>query len=149
MAAASISASGILPPCAWAAASARLQPAIAPGTVEGSERAARGDRVETGLPVELRLRPAAGHARRHQGADAARGLMDEPEAVAAEPVHVRIDHRDHRRHGDHRLDRITALGQDRVPGRDRGRMGGGDGAAPVSGGVKIHGGPIEWMVCGL
>ena len=58
--------------------------------------------------------------RRHSGARRATGidadgrrprLMDQPEPVAAEPGHVRVHHGDGRRHGDHRLDRSSTVGQ--------------------------------------
>ena len=102
---------------------------------QGGERPARRNRLEPGLGIELRLRPAAGDAGRHQGTHPARRLAQEPEAVAAELVHVRIDHRDRSRHGDHGLDGVAALGQDRAAGLCRSRVGRSDHAATVAGGV--------------
>ena len=90
-------------------------------------RAAGGDRVEPLLPVS---RPRGEGSSRPAGLDAAHpavALADQPEAVPADAVHVRVDHRDGRGHGHHRLDRVAALRQHILPGRGRQGMGGGDG----------------------
>ena len=74
---------------------------------------------------------AAGFDRAHAPA----ALADEPEAVAAEGVHVGIDDRDRGGHRDHRLDRVAALRENVAP-----RLGGqdvrrGDGGAEELGGI--------------
>jgi hypothetical protein len=48
--------------------------------------------------------------------DAPGRLAHQPEAVAADSVHVGIGHRDGGRHGDHRFDGVAALGEDRLTG---------------------------------
>ena len=54
-------------------------------------------------------------------------------------IHVRIDGGDGGGHGQHRLDRIAAFGQDLLPGFDGGRMRRADHAPAVAGCVQIHG----------
>ena len=126
--------SGSAPPSAFAASSASIQPLIAPGTV----RAASGPRDGNGVVVAIEFRPRvlAGPARRHQRAHAPRRLAHQPEAVAADAVHVRIDDGDRRRHRDHRLERIAAFGEDRASGFRRRAMRRADDAAAMSGGVR-------------
>ena len=55
-------------------------------------------------------------------------LGDQPEAVAADPVHVGIDHRDGGRGRDHGLDGVAAFPQHRQAGLCREVMGGHDHA---------------------
>ena len=52
-------------------------------------------------------------------------LPHEPETVAAEPVHVRIDHRGGGRHRHHRLDRVAAGRQDGLACQRGCMVGGG------------------------
>ena len=85
---------------------------------ERRERPARRDRLV--LAIEFRPRVLAGAARRHQRAHAPRRLAHQPEAVAADAVHVRIDDGDRRRHRDHRLERIAAFGEHGAAGFRRG-----------------------------
>ena len=56
----------------------------------------------------------------------------EPEAVATDVVHVRVVGRDGGRHGDHRFERIAALGEDGAACLGGRRVGRGRNAAPVS-----------------
>ena len=56
-------------------------------------------------------------------------------------VHVRIDRRNAGGHGQHRLNCITALGQDRAAILDGGRMRGANDAAAMSGTMKTHSAP--------
>ena len=100
------------------------------------ERPARRDRLV--FAVKLRPRVLAGAAPSHQRADAARRLAEEPEAVAADTVHVRITHRDRRRHRDHRFERIAALGEHGAPCFGGRAMRRADDAAAMSGGVEVH-----------
>jgi len=72
------------------------------------ERAARRDRLV--LAKKFAPRIAAGTSGGDQRAHAARRLAQEPHAVAADMIHVRIDRGDCRRHGDHRFERIAAVG---------------------------------------
>jgi len=131
----SISASGSLPPSAWATSSARVQPATAPGTVRAASGRA-GDRLETGRAIELGRARRAGDAGRLRRARVPT-LADQPEAVRRADSCADRPPRP-RRPWDHRLDGIAALGQDRAAGLDRRRVGCGDDAAPMSGGVKVH-----------
>ena len=103
---------------------------------QGRQRTARRDRFV--FAIKLRPRVLAGAARRHQRADAPRRLAQEPEAVAADAVHVRIDDRDRRRHRDHRLDRVAALGEHRASGFRGRAVRRADDAAAMSGGVEVH-----------
>ena len=66
--------------------------------------------------------------------DAPPRLPHEPEAVTADAVHVRVDHRDGGRHGDHGLDRVAACGQDGLAGL------GGEGVGSRDGGGREDGG---------
>jgi len=52
---------------------------------------------------------------------------------------VRIDRGDGRRHRDHGFERIAAFGERRASGLERGVVRGGDDAAAMPGGVKVHG----------
>src|SRR5664280_1291907 len=102
-----------LPVCALAASSASIHPATAPGTVSA--------------------------ARAHDGAHAAGRFADQPEAVAADMVHVRIDRGDRGGHREHRLDGVAAFGEDDAAVLDRGGMRRTDDAATMSGAVESHG----------
>ena len=107
------------------------QPPSAHGPGDGERRIgpARRDGVVVLVPVAPGGGERAGRPRGIEGMDAASRFAYEPEAVSAEPVHVRIDHGDRRRHGDHGLDRIAAGSQDRLAGLGcepmRSRDGGG------------------------
>ena len=57
-------------------------------------------------------------------------------------VHVRIDGRDGRRHGQHRFERIAAFGKDLAAGFDGGGMGRANDAAAVAGAVQVHDGQL-------
>jgi len=76
--------------------------------------------VLPGIAIKPRRRLGAGTARAHDGAHAPRRLADQPEAVTADMVHVRIDRRDRRRHREHRFDGIAAFGQHRAAVFDSG-----------------------------
>ena len=68
--------------------------------------------------------------------DLAAGLRDQPEAVTADPGHVRIDHRQRRRRRHARLNRGAAIGQ-HVTARLRCEvMRRGHNAAQRSGGME-------------
>ncbi len=68
-------------------------------------------------------------------------LGDQPEVVAAQSVHMRIDHGDGGRRGDHGFDGVAAVLQYTQPCLGCQMMGGGDHAA--SGGRREdHGGPF-------
>src|SRR5690606_21550139 len=99
---------------------------------------ARGNLVVAIVAVEPRRGVGAGAAGSHDGAHAAGTLADQPEAVAAGVVHVRIDGGDGGRHGDHGLDGVAAFGQNGAPVLDGEGMRGADDAAPVAGGVEVH-----------
>src|SRR6185437_3787696 len=94
--------------------------------------------VEAGITIKPWRRPGAGPSRPHDRAHAARRLADQPEAVAADMVHVRIDGGDGGRHGDHRLDGVAAFGEDGAAVLDRGAMWRADNASAVTGGVEGH-----------
>jgi hypothetical protein len=106
---------------------------------ERGERAARRNLVMAGVAIKLQRRLGASAPRAHDGAHAAGGLADQPEAVAADMVHVRIDRGDRRGHRDHRLDGVAAFGQDGAAVLDRGGVRGGDDAAAMAGAVQVHG----------
>ena len=78
-------------------------------------RSARRDRVDFGQAIALEGRFLAGKAASLDRANVAIGLTHQPETVAAERVHMGIDHRDGRGHCDHRLDRVAALNEDVAP----------------------------------
>ena len=90
------------------------------------------------LAIERDRRVRPGRPRRHQGTHAAGWLAHQPEAVAADVVHVRIDGRDGRRHRDHGFERVATLGQDRAPGRNCHVMRRADRAAAMAGAVQVH-----------
>ena len=60
--------------------------------------------------------------------------MHQPEAVAADMVHVRIDGGDRRCHRNHGLERVAAFRQHGAPGLHRSRMGCAANSAAMSGG---------------
>ena len=91
------------------------------------------------IAIEIDAGTGAGAASAHQSMDAAIRLSHQPETIAADVIHVRVDGRNGGRHGDHGFERVAALGQDRATGLGGGVMRGGDDAAAMSGGVKIHG----------
>ena len=125
---------GICPPSARASSSARPQPLDGPGDRERRIGPARRDGVVALVPVAPDGGERAGRPRGIEGVDAAARLAHQPEAVAAEAVHVRIDHGDRRRHGDHGLDRVAAGGQDRLAGLGGEPMGSRDGGGREDGG---------------
>ena len=93
---------------------------------ERGERAALGNRVFAAtLPVVLHRRAAARRTAGIQRLDAA-GIRtrDEPEAIAAKPRHMRVDHAQHRVRRDGRVDRAAAALQGIVAGSAREHMGG-------------------------
>ena len=107
------------------------------GHGERRERTARRDRLM--LAVKLAPRIGAGAAGSHQRAHAPRRLVHEPEPVAADLGHVRVDRGDGCRHRHHGLERVAARGQGGAPRLDGGVMRGGDDALAMSGGVEVHG----------
>src|SRR3954470_21704894 len=64
--------------------------------------------------------------------------MHEPEPVAADLGHVRVDRGDGCRHRHHGLERVAARSQGGAPRLDGGVMRGGDDALAMSGGVEVH-----------
>ncbi len=79
---------------------------------ERRERAARRDLVVAGVAIGSDGRLGPGPPRAHQRPHAAGRRADQPEAVAADMIHVRIDRGDRRGHGEHGFDRIAAFGQE-------------------------------------
>ncbi len=69
----------------------------------------------------------AGEAAGFDGPHRASWVTDDPEAVAADGVHVRIDDGDAGGHRDHRLDSVPALQQDFAAGLGRQPVRRGDG----------------------
>jgi len=109
------------------------------------DRGRHGERGEgtarrNGLEVAIKLAAGigAGAARGHECAHTSGRLAHQPEAVAADVVHVRIDRGDHRRHRHHGFERVAALGQHRAPGLDGGGMRRADHALAMSGSVEVH-----------
>ena len=109
---------------------------------DGARHGQRGERPapRDGLVLAVQFGPdlTAGGARRHDGAHAPRRLADQPKAVAADMVHVRIDRGDRRRHRDHGFERVAAFGEDGAAGFDGGVMRRADDAAAMAGAVKLH-----------
>ena len=98
------------------------------GHGEGAQRARGGNRIMAEVAIGLDRRPGAGRAAGLDGSGPALCVGDQPEAIAADAVHVRVDNGDRGRHGDHRLDGIAALDQDalaRLAGQMMGRRNGG------------------------
>ena len=80
---------------------------------ERGQRAVRRNRLLVPIleiAADCRLRP--GGAECLEAADLAAGLANEPQAVAAQPGPLGVDDRKRRRHGDRRLQRVAALGED-------------------------------------
>jgi hypothetical protein len=90
------------------------------------------------LAVQLAPRIGAGAAGSHQRAHPARRLMHQPEPIAADLGHVRVDRGDGCRHRHHGLERVAARGQGDPSRLDREMMRGGDDALAMSGGVEVH-----------
>src|SRR5450631_2811829 len=112
-----------LPVCALAASSASIQPATVPG-----------------IAIKPRRRLGAGAARALDGAHAAGRLADQPEAVAADVVRVRIDRGNPRGHRQHRFDGVAAFGEDGAAVLYRGGMRRTDDAAAMAGAMQVHAG---------
>ena len=108
------------------------------GHGERSQWSARGNFVASGLAIKCGGCLRAGRSARHQRAHAARRFAHQPEAVAADVVHVRIDGRNGRRHRHHGLKRVAALGKDLAPGLDRREVRRRNDAATVAGCVEVH-----------
>ena len=94
-----------------------------------------GDLRQAG--VGLRRRQRARRAAGVNGNGVAFGRHDKPEAIAAEAVHMRVNHGDGGGGGDHRFYRASAFAQNRqralagqMMGRDR---------HPVGGNMTLHG----------
>ncbi len=109
---------------------------------ERGQRPARRDRLV--LAVELGSGACARRTTSLDRTHAAAPFADQPEPVAADMVHVRVDRRDRRRHGNHGFDRVAALGQDRAPGFRRRMMRRRDDAAAMAGAVQVHRGQPAW-----
>ncbi len=92
----------------------------------------------TGVAIKAHRRFRPCPARAHDGAHAAVGFADQPEAVAADMIHVRIDRGDAGRHRQHGLDGVAAFGQNGAAVLDGGGMRRADDAAAMAGGVKGH-----------
>ena len=94
-------------------ASASIQPLIVPATVFAASGPRVGIAATPALAVELDAsRGSRRSALPSMPMGAAPGRQDEPEAVAADAVHVRVDHGDRRGGADHRFDGIAAFAQD-------------------------------------
>jgi hypothetical protein len=90
------------------------------------------------IAIEIDSGIGTGAAGPHQSMDSAARLPQQPESVAADVVHVRVDGHDGGRHGDHGLQGIAAFGQDRTSSLGGGMMGSGGDAAAMSGCVEVH-----------
>ena len=74
--------------------------------------------------VALAIGGGRGTARGVESAERfARGVVDQPHVVAADPVHVRVDHGDRRRGGDRGVQRVAATLKHRDAGLGGQRMG--------------------------
>ena len=102
------------------------------------ERPARRNFIATGLTIEPRCRPRACPSGAHQRPHAAGRLPHQPEAIAANVIHVRIDRRDGRSHREHRFNGVAAFGKDRAPVLDSGRMRCGHNAAAMACAMQGH-----------
>ncbi len=107
------------------------------GHRERRERPARRDRLM--LAIEIAPRLLARKARRLDRADATPRLAEQPEAVAADVIHVRIDGGDRGRHRDHGFDRVAAFGEHVAAGFGGGAMRRTNDGASMSSGMNIHG----------
>src|SRR6516164_6391933 len=115
------------------------------GEYPAADRAGHGQRRERAagryglvIAVKLGLGLEGRRTRRHDGAYAPRRLANDPEAVAAKMVHMRIDGGDRRCHGEHGFDRIAAFGEDGAAGYDRRKMRRADDTSSVPGAVQAH-----------
>ena len=100
--------------------------------------AARRNLVISGIPIEPRRRPGARAPCPHQRTHAARRLADQPEAVAADVIHMRIDRRDAGCHGKHRLDGVAPFGENCAAVLDGSRVGRANHAAAMAGAMQVH-----------
>ena len=91
-----------------------------------------------GVAIKLPCGFGPGAAGAHQRTHAAGRLADQPEPVAADMIHVRIDGGDRGRHGDHCLDGVAAFGEDVAAVFNGGTMRRADDAAAMAGSVEIH-----------
>ena len=92
----------------------------------GGQRTAPGNARHAGIQVRRHASPGCA-----TGIDRTHGLarrMQQPEAIAADAGHVRIDHGQCRGNGNRRFDGVTALAQDIEAGLCCQRMRGDDGA---------------------
>jgi len=94
-------------------------PADRPGHGIRCERTARWNRAEPALTIQLERGATAGTAACIDSDWCSRGRNDQPEAVSADAVHVRVDNGNRRGRGDHRFDRVAAFAQDRDSGLRR------------------------------
>ncbi|MNK89975.1 hypothetical protein D3C87_1100050 [compost metagenome] len=106
----------------------------------GRHAATRGNGLEAGLPI---ARDGGIARRRAAGVERARRLAgpgDQPEAVAADAIHMGIDHGDGGGGRDHRLDGVAALAQhgQRALRRQRVRRHGHAPASPDRIEMKCH-----------
>ena len=113
---------------------------------ERGERTARRNLVMAGIAIEPRRRLGARASCSHQRTHAARRLADQPEAVAADVIHVRIDRRDAGCHGEHRLDGVAAFGENGAAVLDGSRVRRADDAAAMSGAMQVHSVPAPTSV---
>src|SRR5205807_4447545 len=104
---------------------------------ERCERSAGWNALVVAIKVGFGLQGR--RTRRHDGAHAAGRLADEPKAVTAEVVHMRIDGGDRRGHGEHGFERIAAFGEDRPAGLYSCEMRRADDPTPVPGAMQVHG----------
>jgi hypothetical protein len=92
----------------------------------------------TGRAVALDRGGAGRRAAAVQPARCLSGRRDEPEPVAADAVHVRIDHRDRGRRGDHGFDGVAAFAHHRASGLGGECMGRDGHATAASERRKVH-----------
>lgn len=104
-----------------------------PGTVSAASGPRVGIEFDLGLAIARGRRQRAGEAAGLDRTGLAAGLADQPEAVAADRVHVGIDDGDRRGHRDHRLDGVAALGEDVAAGLGRQMVRGRDGGGGENG----------------
>ena len=135
MAGANRTSSGSFAPFAFAASSASVQPPTAPGTVSAAS-GPRGGIVSCSA-IKLKPRRHRGGPGRHDRTHASVRLAEQPEPVAADMVHVRVDGGDRGGHGHHRFERVAALGENRAAGFHGVVMRRADDAAAMTGAVQI------------
>ena len=97
------------------------------GHGQGGLGAAGGDRLAFKRAIAGERGIAAGGAAALEGPHPAPGVTHQPEAVAADGVHVRIDDGNRRGHGDHGLDGVAAQDEDIAAGLGCQLMGRRDG----------------------